>query len=162
MQIVLTKGRVTFLIACVAGAALYFLLSWLIVTDTKRVHALMGKMKDAVNRSDVEALAPMLDETFVVGTMDSATFRAWVREALNHYRVKNVSTYDANVEVKDDKATADVQTFVEVENPAMGRQRIDWTLTFIKRGEEWKLTGIHAFWPQPRQELPLGTFMNFP
>jgi hypothetical protein len=33
MQIVLTKGRVTFLIACVAGAALYFLASRLIVSE---------------------------------------------------------------------------------------------------------------------------------
>ena len=34
MQIALTRGRITFFIAVVAGAALYFLLSWLIVTDT--------------------------------------------------------------------------------------------------------------------------------
>lgn len=163
MQIKLTRLRIVVLATLILAAGIYFLLDWLIVTDTEHVEMAVTELARAVEENDVEAIMPFLDDDFNMAGLNLRQFREWHKGILEVLHVKRVSEYETTVEIDGgdrDTARAEVLSFVEADR-AGGAQRVDWRLEFRRRGEdEWKLRRVRAFRPRDGREIPLRTVRN--
>lgn len=160
MEIRLTLPRLIAIVVLVGGAGTCFLLDWLIITDAERVEMTLHELEKAVEKNDVDAVMPFLDDSFRMARMNKAEFHKWYGKLLEKMHVIGTSQYDTTVEIDEadpDRAIAVVLSIINLENPP-GDHRIDWRLEFRRRGEvNWKLLGVRAFLPINRSEIPLGS-----
>ncbi|HUW57314.1 MAG TPA: hypothetical protein VMZ92_11825 [Planctomycetota bacterium] len=164
MQIRFTPVRLIILATVVLGVGGYFLVDWLIVTDVERVEAMVDRLARVAEMNEVEAAMPHLDASFRMGRLDRDAFRKWCVKTLTVLRVREVSIWETKVALDGpdgQSARAEVQTFVEMEDPP-GFHRVDWELGFRRRGEDvWKLSSLRAFHPKDRREIPLESIPNW-
>lgn len=158
MYVRLSRRGLVILAAAVAAAGIGLLVYWLVDTDVKRVKRTLDALARAVETNDVEAVTPFFDPSFRMAGMDTEEFRVWYGGVLLFVKVKQVSIYDREVTIdREDRdlAVATVQTFVAADRRP-GEPRIDWRLELRRRGDEWKVSSVRAFWPPPvNSEIPL-------
>jgi len=177
MEVRLTKSRLIVLAVLLLGVGTYFLLNWLIVTDTKRVKATLDRLQAAVEANDADAVVPFLDDSFRLAGMNREQFRTWYGDLLKRMHVKQVSQYDRKVvfdKTDPDVAHVEVQTFIQLDKP-VEEQRIDWRLDFRRRAvtdprgdaasappkSVWKLVVVRAVWPANGQDIPLSSVPDY-
>lgn len=137
--------------AFVAGIALFWLLSQLIVTDRKRLEINVREMADAVvtGKEDV-LLGHWADDFQFQGINREPLAKAATRTA-KHFKVDHIRIWGWQVDNVDRKAgTADVNFGATAEGkPYRFRGR------FRLVGDQWKLQRIDAFNPLVDQDTPI-------
>ncbi len=148
-----TRKRYWFLPVAVMGLLLgaYFLMDRLVETRPEQITRKLREMADAVQRRDADTIFRHVAQDFRVGSLDRASFRAYVETAFSR-GVTSLRVWE--FQFPDDAGR--VVLFAKPEAPALGTTpHYLVRAEFVREGAEWRLRTFQIFNPFVNTDTPL-------
>ncbi len=131
-------------------------LSSVVVTARERIIAACEHLAASVEAGDLPAIEQMLADDFEVEGYDRDAFVERVEQTLTRYRVWDVNLRQFEVSFsRKDVGVVEFHATAHVRSPELVHDWFAsrWRLTFHRKGDTWRLTGIRSI---PTPPLNLG------
>lgn len=143
-----TKGKWVFWVAPTVIAILAFALDYLVETDNEKITAVIWKAVKAVEREDVNAIAPLISEDYKDSVNTSKKELLWqCRTRLSEPVIEKNVPRIASINIRGDTANAvfTVRTVFDPRGPVAGTVQMmlfKFEANLQKQGDKWLFTRV--------------------
>jgi hypothetical protein len=134
-----------------------FLLTRVVISDSKRLEMNVNAMADAVIAGDVDALFSHISKDFTYKGMTREMLYEAARQSIQKNQVRDVNIRQFKAEISPDRKTA--KTRFRVAAWEVGEEQPRPFITeadFVREGDQWKLKTMRFFNPMVNQDQEIG------